>query len=116
MTPLECERIFDRIEEYKRSIEKYIRDVASLVEKVSNDVEEDPWIELTELDLDEGVSVMDLDEGVSVMDLEEGVSVLDIEEGELGMDLDEGELGGADEINNNEDLADFLIETFDLDF
>jgi hypothetical protein len=71
MTPLECERIFERIEEYKRSIEKYIQDVASLVEKVANVVE-----------VDEGV---DMDEGV-------------------------------DEVMNNEDLVDFLIETFDLNF
>jgi len=92
MTPLECERIFERIEEYKRSIEKYIQDVASLVEKVAVivDVEEDPWIEL---EPDEG---LDLDEGV------------DLDEGELEMEM------GADEVINNEDLVDFLIETFDL--
>ena len=94
MTPLECERIFERIEEYKRSIEKYIRDVASLVEKVAVivDVEEDPWMEL---EPDEG---LDLDEGV------------DLDEGELEMEM------GADEVINNEDLVDFLIETFDLNF
>ena len=94
MTPLECERIFERIEEYKRSIEKYIQDVASLVEKVAVivDVEEDPWMEL---EPDEG---LDLDEGV------------DLDEGELEMEM------GADEVINNEDLVDFLIETFDLNF
>ena len=88
MTPLECERIFERIEEYKRSIEKYIQDVASLVEKVAVivDVEEDPWMEL------------EPDEGV------------DLDEGELEMEM------GADEVINNEDLVDFLIETFDLNF
>ena len=78
MTPLECERIFERIEEYKRSIEKYIQDVASLVEKVAYVQEEDPFIEPAEVELHEE-----------------------------GVDMGEGAY-------NNEDLVDFLIETFDL--
>ena len=91
MTPLECERIFERIEEYKRSIEKYIQDVASLVEKVGN--------------------VEEVDEGV---DMDEGVDEVIIEEVDEGVDIDMDE--GVDEVINNEDLVDFLIETFDLNF
>jgi hypothetical protein len=96
MTPLECERIFERIEEYKRSIEKYIKDVATLVEKVAIivDIEEDPWIEPAELEMNEPEREMDME----------------LDEGELDMELDiEAEIF-------DKGLADFLIETFHTDF
>ena len=95
MTPLECARIFERIEEYKRSIEKYIRDVANLVEKVAIRQEDpDPWIEPADLNDNNELEEMDME----------------LDEGELDMELDiEAEI-------IDKGLADFLIETFDSDF
>lgn len=36
MTPAECERIFERIEELKKSTAKYIQDIAHFVQRVND--------------------------------------------------------------------------------
>ena len=96
MTPSECERIFERIEEYKRSTEKYIQDVADLIVKIN-----EGYVVQENTPEDEDEMEIEVDQVDNDVEYQHEYEPVENEE----------EIFAFDE---NEDLADFLIETFDL--
>jgi hypothetical protein len=107
MTPAECESVFERIEEYKRSVGKYIQDIASLMDKINDGyvVQEDEIVEQQE----EYEFVFEHEhEFVFEHEYEHH------KETEIVNEYDYIENEDIFRFDEDEDLADFLAETFDF--
>ena len=109
MNATECERIFERIEEYKRSTEKYIQDIASLVGQINEGYVVD------ELNVIDEPNVVDEEQEV-VRDemIQEDLYEYEYEYEYEPYDYEPVETEEIFKFDEDDDLADFLMETFDL--
>lgn len=112
MTPVECELVFQKIEEYKLSTELYIQDINHLVKKInagSNREESTPELELMENEMEIDID-MDMEIDIEPEADSEADSEADPEaepEPEIELDL-EFDL----ESDLDFELYNFLVETF----
>lgn len=105
MTPAECESVFERIEEYKRSVGKYIQDIASLMDKIN-----DGYV----VQEDEIVDEQEEYEFVFEHEHEHEHEYEHHKETEIVNEYDYIENEDIFRFDEDEDLADFLAETFDF--
>ena len=113
MTPSECERIFERIEEYKRSTEKYIQDIAGLVERINEGyiLEEDNTLFQDEMMEQEDEQEYEQEYEQEDEQEHEYEHNRQQEHDYEPLEQEDFEMFQFDE---DEDLADFLAETFEL--